>query len=71
MSCEDHAVNGGLGSAVAETLGEQFPIPMERIGLRNTFGESGKPTLLFEKYGMSAGHIAAAAKRVIARRDAR
>ena len=69
VSCEDHVINGGLGSAVAESLGESYPVPMERIGLRNTFGESGKPSLLFEKYSMSPRHIAEAAKRVIQRRD--
>jgi transketolase len=70
VSCEDHLVNGGLGSAVAEVLGEQYPTPMERIGLNDTFGESGHRDLLFDKYGMSAQHIAAAAKRVMQRRDA-
>lgn len=70
VSCEDHLVNGGLGSAVAEALGERCPAPMERIGLQNVFGESGKRDVLFKKYGMSPEHIAAAAKRVMQRRDA-
>ena len=70
VSCEDHVINGGLGSAVAELLGERYPVPMERIGLKDTFGESGKRDLLFEKYGMSPHHIAKAAKRVMQRRDA-
>jgi transketolase len=68
VSCEDHIINGGLGSAVAEVLGESYPVPMERIGLQDTFGESGRPDLLFEKYGMSPRHIAEAAKRVIQRK---
>lgn len=68
VTCEDHVVNGALGSAVAESLVENFPVPMERIGLKNTFGESGKRELLFEKYGMSPGHIAEAARRVISRK---
>lgn len=67
--CEDGVVNGGLGSAVAEALGEAYPTPLERIGLRDTFGESGKPALLFEKYGMSANHIAEAARWVIRRKE--
>lgn len=71
VTCEDGVVNGGLGSAVAEALGERCPVPMERVGLRDTFGESGKPELLFDKYGMSPRHIAEAAKRVIRRGDAR
>lgn len=70
VSCEDHLTNGGLGSAVAETLGEHYPVPMERIGLKDTFGESGNRDLLFDKYGMSPKHMAAAAKRVMQRRDA-
>jgi transketolase len=65
VSCEDHLINGGLGSAVAEALGEQYPVPVARIGLRDTFGESGKRDLLFEKYGMSARHIAKSALQVI------
>lgn len=69
VSCEDHLTNGGLGSAVAEFLGEHYPVPMERIGLQDTFGESGNRDLLFEKYGMSPRHIAEAAKRVMQRRD--
>ena len=69
VSCEDHLTNGGLGSAVAEALGEQCPVPMERIGLKDVFGESGKRDLLFEKYGMSPKHIAEAAKRVMQRRN--
>jgi transketolase len=70
VSCEDHVTNGGLGSAVAEALGEHYPAPMERIGLKDVFGESGHRDLLFDKYGMSPRHIAAAAKRVIQRRGA-
>lgn len=70
VSCEDHLTNGGLGSAVAEVLGEQCPVPMERIGLKNTFGESGKRDVLFDKYEMSPKHMAEAAKRVMQRRDA-
>lgn len=69
VSCEDHVTNGGLGSAVAEVLGEQYPVPMQRIGLKDTYGESGKRDILFEKYGMSPKHIAEAAKRVMQRRD--
>jgi transketolase len=70
VSCEDHMINGGLGSTIAELLGERYPAPMERIGLKDVFGESGEPKLLFEKYGMSPRHIAEAARRVIKRRDA-
>lgn len=68
VTAEDNQYMGGLGSAVAETLVENCPVPMERIGLRDTFGESGDPDALFEKYGMSARHIAEAVKRAISRR---
>ena len=69
VTIEDHLVNGGLGSAVAEALGESRPTPMQRIGLRDTFGESGTLEELFDRYGLSARHIAEAARSVIARRD--
>jgi len=66
VTVEDNNILGGLGSAVAETLGENCPTPMRRIGIRDCFGESGEPDALFEKYGMSAAHIADAARQVIA-----
>ncbi len=68
VTYEDNTINGGLGSAVAEVLVENVPVPMERIGLRDTFGESGKRELLFDKYGMNVSHVVAAAERVIARK---
>jgi transketolase len=69
VTVEDHLVNGGLGSAVAETLGERRPTPMQRIGLRDTFGESGTMDELFQKYGLSPRHIAEAARSVISRKE--
>lgn len=65
VSVEDNNILGGLGSAVAETLCEHYPVPVTRIGVPDKFGESGDPDALFEKYGMSARHIAEAAKRVL------
>jgi transketolase len=64
VTAESNTIMGGLGSAVAELLVEHHPIPMERIGLRDTFAESGPYLKLLEKYGMSATHIADAVKRV-------
>ncbi len=64
VTVEDNNILGGLGSAVAETLGEYYPVPVTRIGVPDRFGESGDPDALFEKYGMSARHIAEAAVRV-------
>lgn len=65
VTVEDNNILGGLGSAVAETLVENCPVPMRRIGIPDRFGESGDPDALFEKYGMSARHIAEAARKVI------
>ena len=59
---------GGLGSAVAEVLVENQPIPMERVGVRDTFAESGPYLALLDKYGLSAPHIAGAVRKVIARK---
>jgi len=68
VTAEEHQINNGLGSAVAEVLVENYPVPMERIGLRDTFGESGKPEELLVKYGMKAEDIEKAVGRVIKRK---
>jgi len=57
VTLEDHQIHGGLGSAVAEVLGEECPTPMRRIGLRDTFAESGEYRLLLRKYGMDAAAV--------------
>jgi len=68
VTAEEHTVIGGLGGAVAEVLVENFPVPMERIGVRDVFGESGAPEELLEKYGLSAKYIVRAAERVMSRK---
>lgn len=68
VTVEEHQVAGGMGSAVAEVLTRNRPVPMEYIGLQNTFGESGQPEELIRHYGMNADHIAQAVKRVIRRK---
>lgn len=68
VTCEEHNIFGGLGSAVAEVLVENYPAPMERVGVQDVFGESGKPGELLEKYGLTAKHIIQAAQKVIARK---
>lgn len=68
VTCEEHSVIGGLGSAVAEALGERAPVPMTRVGVRDVFGTSGEPAELMEHFGLSATHIAAAAREVLERR---
>ena len=68
VTVEDNQINGGLGSAVAEILVENCPVHQKRIGVLDTFGESGDFNLLLEKYSMSPEHIAKAAKSVIENR---
>jgi len=64
VTAEEHMVTGGLGSAVSEILSEHWPVPLKRIGLRDTFGISGKPELLLKHYGLTADDITAAARMV-------
>jgi len=71
VTAENHSIYGGLGSAVAEALALSHPCPIEFVGVRDSFGESGEPEELAEKYGLSAAHIAAAARRVLQRKGAR
>ena len=59
---------GGLGGAVSEVLAQQYPVPMEFIGVKDRFGESGSPSELFETFELTAEYIAKAAKRAIARK---
>ncbi len=68
VSVEEHQIAGGLGSAVAEVLAQGMPVPMEFIGVKDKFGQSGKPEELIEHYGMGEKHILAACKRVIGRK---
>jgi len=65
VSVEEHSVIGGLGSAVAEVLAGHSSAKFKRLGIQDKFGVSGKPADLFEKYGLTAGHIAAACKSLI------
>lgn len=68
VSVEEHQINGGLGSAIAETLSRNFPVPQEYIGVQNRFGESGNPDELIEIFGMGVSAIKEAVKKVIARK---
>ena len=68
VTAEEHNIYGGLGSAVAEVLVENCPVPMARVGVEDKFGESGLPDELLEKYGLTAANIAAKAKAVIAKK---
>lgn len=66
VSCEEHNVIGGLGSAVAEVLCGNFPAPLIRIGTQDVFGKSGVPKLLLEEYHLTAKDITEAAKKSMA-----
>ena len=68
VTAEEHNIIGGLGSAVAEVLCETTPVPMERIGMKDTYGHSGTVPALLEAYGITPATIAAAAKAAIARK---
>ena len=64
VTAEEHSVIGGLGAAVAEVLACEYPVTMALVGQKDTFGESGKPAELLEKYGMTAKDIVAAVKNL-------
>ena len=68
VSCEEHNMYGGLGSAIAECLSKHHPTPQEFVATQDTFGESGPANDLLEKYGLGTKDVVAAAKRVIARK---
>ena len=62
VTCEEHQIHGGLGGIVAELLGEAHPMPVRRVGVKDQFGQSGKPEKLLEAYGITPQAVAAAAK---------
>ncbi|MCU0447130.1 MAG: transketolase family protein [Microscillaceae bacterium] len=68
VSAEEHQINGGLGDSIAQVLARNCPAPLEYIGVNDSFGESGVPEQLMEKYGLSASHIVEAVKKVLARK---
>ncbi len=68
VTAEDHNVIGGLGGAIAEFTSRNCPTPIEMVGVEDRFGESGKPSELYEKYGLTPKHIAQAAKKAIGRK---
>ena len=68
VTAEEHNVMGGMGSAVAEVLGEQRPTPMKRVGVMDTFGESGEAGELLKKYGLTSSKIEEAAVGLVSGR---
>ncbi len=70
VTAEEHQVNGGLGDAICHVLSKHFPVPVEMVGVNDTFGESGTPEQLLEKYGLGASHIVNAVEKVLERKQA-
>ena len=68
VTAEEHNIIGGLGSAIAEVLGEKQPTPMVRVGLKDTFGESGRPQELLEKYGLTKDALIKAVREVLVKK---
>jgi len=69
VTAEEHNIIGGLGDAVAQVAARHLPTPIEYVGTKDTFGESGKPTELLKKYGLDVPDIVAAAEKVINRKN--
>jgi transketolase len=68
VTAEEHQINGGLGGSVAQVLARHQPMPMEMVGVNDSFGESGPPAELLDKYGMSPNDVADAIRRVLKRK---
>jgi len=68
VTIEEHQAAGGMGSAVSEILSQNYPVPMEIIGVQDRFGESGEPNELLEKFGLTAKYIIESAKKAIKRK---
>ena len=68
VTAEEHMINGGLGDSIAQVISRNNPIPIEYVGVNDTFGESGTPDQLMDKYGLNAEAIVEAALKVISRK---
>ncbi|MCF0147446.1 MAG: transketolase family protein [Clostridium sp.] len=66
VTVEEHNVIGGLGSAVSEVLSEEIPVPVLKVGVQDTFGESGLPDQLLKAYGLTANNVVEKVKKAIA-----
>ena len=69
VTVEEHNIIGGLGDAIAQVAAKNFPIPIEYVGTKDTFGESGTPDQLLKKYGLDVPDIIAAAEKVMGRKN--
>ncbi|NBT09065.1 MAG: transketolase family protein, partial [Chitinophagia bacterium] len=68
VTCEEHNIIGGMGDCIAQVAATHCPIPIEYVGTKDTFGESGTPNQLLAKYGLDTPNIVEAAKKVLARK---
>lgn len=68
VTAEEHQINGGLGDSIAQVLSRFHPAPLEMVAVNDSFGESGKPTDLLKKYGLSPENIAQAAQKAMSRK---
>jgi transketolase len=68
VSAEEHQIAGGLGESIAQVLSRNNPLPQEFVAVNDSFGESGSPAELMEKYGLDTPNLIAAAEKVIARK---
>ncbi len=68
VTAEEHQIIGGLGSVVAEVLSQNYPVPIEFVGVNDSFGESGNPNELMVKYGLKATNIVSSCKKVLSRK---
>jgi len=69
LTAEEHQLHGGMGSAVAEVVVKNYPVPMEMIGIDDSFGESGQPDELMKKFGLTAENIALNAAHLLKRKN--
>lgn len=68
VTAEEHQAHGGLGGIVSEFLGENYPVPVQRVAVKDTFGESGEPADLMKKYGLTEKDIIKAVQNVVKRK---
>jgi transketolase len=69
VTVEEAQIAGGFGGAVAEVLAEDCPVPVVRVGMKDRFGESGKPEELLEHFGLTAKHVALAAHHAVTKKE--
>ena len=70
VTAEEHQINGGLGDSIANVAARECPVPHEYVAVMDTFGESGTPKQLLDKYGLTKEAIATAAEKAIKRKSA-